>query len=629
MSRGLVNNMLTMNNLGDGSTLSLDFTTMGGVLDPRLTFSRASTATFVNSSGYVDHAGANLQPYSQDQSQIGTWVRQDLSGVDANVVATTDPNGGSNASKIKSAASLQAHLVYSTISTSISSGLAYTFSVYVKKAELKYFAIHLASTARYTVIFDLDTGVMTATNSTGTPLGTSYSSSNAGNGWWRLSATMIAQSTTIYPHLCLSNSGTPSVNASGQPYYLGTLNDGVYTWGAQLNPGSTAQTYYPTTTAAYHAPRFDYSPTNIGEPRGLLIEGQAANVCSYSEDFANAAWTKSGIAQTPASGTSPDNSNTATLIAENAGGFIKHSLERSVTVTAGSVYTWSVFLKEASSNSRRYACVQVADGQAIAARNTVVFDLQTGTVTANGVNNGTAGAPTDVAHSITSYRDGWYRVSVTMKYVASPCYPTVILSDISTLYGGSNQPFYTATVPYKSLLVYGGQLELGSGASSYIPTGASGVTRTVDTCYMSGISSWYNESAGTVISNITYDGLATDNSGIELSVGTGSSPTNRIGIRKGYVDYYSGGVNSAEMYPTVTSGNVRIGTAYSLNDFAMCSNGGTMRTDGSGAVPVGLNTLKLYADNGTSGLVLNGLIKSIKYFPTRLSNAQLQTLTAP
>ena len=63
MSRGLVNNMLTMNNLGDGSTLSLDFTT--GVLDPRLTFSRASTATFVNSSGYVEWAGANLQRYSE------------------------------------------------------------------------------------------------------------------------------------------------------------------------------------------------------------------------------------------------------------------------------------------------------------------------------------------------------------------------------------------------------------------------------------------------------------------------------------------------------------------------------------------------------------------------------------
>ena len=64
MSRGLVNNMLTMNNLGDGSTLSLDFTAMGGVLDPRLTFSRASNATFVNSQGYVRYAGANMFPNS-------------------------------------------------------------------------------------------------------------------------------------------------------------------------------------------------------------------------------------------------------------------------------------------------------------------------------------------------------------------------------------------------------------------------------------------------------------------------------------------------------------------------------------------------------------------------------------
>ena len=47
---------------GDGSTLNLDFTT--GVLDPRLTFSRGSNATFVNSQGYVRYAGANMFPNS-------------------------------------------------------------------------------------------------------------------------------------------------------------------------------------------------------------------------------------------------------------------------------------------------------------------------------------------------------------------------------------------------------------------------------------------------------------------------------------------------------------------------------------------------------------------------------------
>jgi hypothetical protein len=41
---------------GDGSTLSIDFTT--GVLDSRFTFTRNSTATYINSSGYVATMGA-------------------------------------------------------------------------------------------------------------------------------------------------------------------------------------------------------------------------------------------------------------------------------------------------------------------------------------------------------------------------------------------------------------------------------------------------------------------------------------------------------------------------------------------------------------------------------------------
>ena len=58
---------------GDGSTLNLDFTT--GVLDPRITFSRLSTATFVNSQGYVEYAGANLFRSSNDLSGTN-WTKQ-------------------------------------------------------------------------------------------------------------------------------------------------------------------------------------------------------------------------------------------------------------------------------------------------------------------------------------------------------------------------------------------------------------------------------------------------------------------------------------------------------------------------------------------------------------------------
>ena len=65
MSRGAMGDMLMMNSLGDGSTLSLDFTTMSGTIDSRITFSRADAtalATFVNSSGIVTNVATAQAP---------------------------------------------------------------------------------------------------------------------------------------------------------------------------------------------------------------------------------------------------------------------------------------------------------------------------------------------------------------------------------------------------------------------------------------------------------------------------------------------------------------------------------------------------------------------------------------
>jgi hypothetical protein len=360
----------------------------------------------------------------------------------------------------------------------------------------------------------------------------------------------------------------------------------MYVWGAQVQPGSIAGDLIQTSgTQNYSTPRFDYSPTNIGEPRGLLIEGQSVNYLPFSNTLQGGSWFTGG---------------------NNAGG----------TVTVTNPYTATNPANGSTCTRLQFA---VADGGG--SPRLYYITSQTSPYTMSlWMKSNTSGN-----HTLSLYQnDTWVDFTVTPTWQRFQTTRTSGSALVGFFMLGNNS---TSLTP--DILVYGAQLELGSGASSYIPTGASGVMRTLDTCYMSGISSWFNESAGTVISNITYNGLATDNSGIELSVGTGISATNRIGIRKGYVDYYSGGVNSAELYPTITSGNVRIGSAYSLNDFAICSNGGDMKTDVTGAVPVGLNTLKLYADSGTSGLVINGLVKSIKYFPTRLSNSQLQQITNP
>jgi hypothetical protein len=53
---------------GDGSTLSLDFTT--GVLDPRLTFTRSTTGTYINSSGYVTSAAIDVPRFDYDPTTL-------------------------------------------------------------------------------------------------------------------------------------------------------------------------------------------------------------------------------------------------------------------------------------------------------------------------------------------------------------------------------------------------------------------------------------------------------------------------------------------------------------------------------------------------------------------------------
>jgi hypothetical protein len=66
--------------------------------------------------------------------------------------------------------------------------------------------------------------------------------------------------------------------------------------------------------------------------------------------------------------------------------------------------------------------------------------------------------------------------------------------------------------------------------------------------------------------------------------------------------------------------------AAKLNDFAVSTNGGAAETDTDGDMP---SVTHLVAGALSTGLTqpLNGHIRKIAYWPRRLSNALLQTLT--
>jgi len=71
----------------------------------------------------------------------------------------------------------------------------------------------------------------------------------------------------------------------------------------------------------------------------------------------------------------------------------------------------------------------------------------------------------------------------------------------------------------------------------------------------------------------------------------------------------------------------KLGLAIKENDFAVCLDAGTVASDNSGTLPSPIATMAIGSTAPHTGFC-NSHIKSLKYYPRRLTNAQLQELTA-
>ena len=175
----------------------------------------------------------------------------------------------------------------------------------------------------------------------------------------------------------------------------------------------------------------------------------------------------------------------------------------------------------------------------------------------------------------------------------------------------------------------GAQLEVGSYATSYIPTAGTTITRAAETCNNSKPS--LNSTEGVLYTEIA--SLADDSEidGISISDGTG---TNRVVIFKWSASntmrgrVTSGGTNTLNQnftVPDITSFK-KIAIKYKLNDFAIWLNGSEVFTDTSGAVPSGLNVLA-FSSVGSGGADFYGKVKGLAVYNEALSESQLMQLT--
>jgi hypothetical protein len=243
-------------------TLALNFTTAS--LDPRVSFTRAlATATRVNSSGFIEVVSADAPRFDYDPiSKVckGLLIEEQRSniltfsdslaltgwaGANSTRLATTVlyPAGLSGGSSLTDTATNDRHIAFKIFT---SAAATYCQSMYFAKGTLRYVQIQLAGpVTSYGVIADLETGVITDTNSVGVVVGQFHGIEDAGNGFWRVWCGHTITAGTSYAIVATSNSATPAYSASGNPTYAGT-GQLLYAYGAQVEVGTFPTSYIPT-----------------------------------------------------------------------------------------------------------------------------------------------------------------------------------------------------------------------------------------------------------------------------------------------------------------------------------------------------------------------------------------------
>lgn len=329
-----------------------------------ITFSRASIGTYVDSDGLIKTTPVNLLTYSQQFDQSSWPTLSGSTTVTPNVA--TAPDGTNSAYLLTALAntSFNSSLIYQEVLNQSNKDLV--GSIYVKSSGS-------ANIARFFV------------------------NGNSGSDRQILDVTL----TNEWQRVVLPVFNTTQANA----FIHVKPGDGdgsiksLYIWGAQLEEGTTATTYIPTTTAIGGAPRFDHDPVT-GESLGLLIEERRTNLLRHSEELSNSYYLKSFVTVTLNQGTAPDGNTTANEILPTTANTFHRITKSGLSISAPCVL--SIFVK---ANGYNHFQIRARGSSSRAS----VFDLSTGTVTQE---MEASVGQTNLGNGITpvDYGNGWWQI---------------------------------------------------------------------------------------------------------------------------------------------------------------------------------------------------------------------------
>ena len=179
------------------------------------------------------------------------------------------------------------------------------------------------------------------------------------------------------------------------------------------------------------------------------------------------------------------------------------------------------------------------------------------------------------------------------------------------------------------------QLEAAGTVSSFIPTAGTAVTRAPDIAVMTGtnFSSWYNANEGSFLVGFDVTALVTAAVKPVFAAHDGTVNTNRVYLNAGISGQTnllinSGGVSQASILGPFVVANTpaKSASAYKVNSFALVVSNSAIFADTAGSVPVGVNKLDIGSFQPASAY-LNGHVRTLTYYNTRLPDATLRALT--
>ena len=218
-------------------------------LDPRITFTRATTGTYIN-NGLVVTAPINVPRFQQGVGLLVEESRANIQLTSANpitsggqfltwVTGLDAPDGSTDAVRIVATADDEIHNITSTIFPNAMNLVDHAWSCFARPEGVNRFTLRNPENGFCT--FEL-TGEGTVFNPNTEPA----TITPVGGGWYRCTVTGTP-GTVAYQYNITLNADDEV--GQGQPF-LGDGTSGIRFWGWQMEEGTFSTSYIPTTTAA-------------------------------------------------------------------------------------------------------------------------------------------------------------------------------------------------------------------------------------------------------------------------------------------------------------------------------------------------------------------------------------------